>query len=201
MAYVFLVLAAYLLGAVPFGYVVGRLCGVDPRREGSGNTGATNLARTCGLWAGILVLVLDFGKGFLPVFIAVSMHAPWPWVSLAGFAALVGHCYSVFLGFKGGKAVATTLGVFAAVAPLPLAAGALLCVVAIAASGFVSLGSLALVTSMPLLLLAFQSPRFIPLSVAVLILVYWRHRDNISRLARGEEKPWRKRKGQKDGRA
>lgn len=196
MAYVFLVLAAYLLGSVPFGYVVGRLCGVDPRKEGSGNTGATNLARTCGLWAGILVLVLDFGKGFLPVIVASSMHAPWPWISLAGFASLMGHCYSVFLGFKGGKAVATTLGVFAAVAPLPLVAAAFLCVVAIAASGFVSLGSLVLVTSMPLLLLAFQAPRFIPLSIAVLLLVYWRHRENIGRLVRGEEKHWRKKKSQ-----
>jgi glycerol-3-phosphate acyltransferase PlsY len=199
MTYLFLVLGAYVLGSVPFGLIAGRLCGVDPRKEGSGNTGATNLARTCGLWVGILVLVLDFAKGFLPAYAVFSMNAPWPWVSLVGFAALFGHCYSVFLGFRGGKAVATTLGVFAAVAPLPLAAAAVLCVGAIAASGFVSLGSLVLVTSMPLLLLAFQTPRFIALSVAVLFLVYWRHRENIGRLVRGEEKPWRSRKAADKG--
>ncbi len=192
VGHLLLVIAAYLLGSVSFGVLVARLTrGVDPRLEGSRNPGATNVARTCGVKWGVAVLVLDFLKGFAPVALAVATHAPWPWISLVAFAAVLGHCYSVFLGFKGGKAVATTLGVLAAAAPWPLACAAACCVAVIAASGFVSLGSLTLVTTMPLWLLLFETPRFIPLSLAMALLVYWRHRENIGRLVTGREKPWR----------
>jgi glycerol-3-phosphate acyltransferase PlsY len=187
--------AAYLLGSIPMGLVVGRLlCGVDPRGAGSRSTGSTNVARLCGFKYGVLTLVLDLGKGWLPVSIAMGMSDSAFFVSLVAFAALVGHAFSVFMGFRGGKAVATTIGVF-----IPLAFGKLviavaLCIAAIVASGFVSLGSLTLVTALPVLLLLGGDWAWLPLSVAVMALVYWLHRENIVRLARGEEKSWRKSK-------
>jgi glycerol-3-phosphate acyltransferase PlsY len=187
------IVLAYLLGGVPFGLFIARtFCGVDPREAGSRNTGATNVARLCGTGWGVLSLALDILKGFFPVLVAVVFTDSAALHSLTALAAVLGHVYSPFLGFRGGKAVATTVGVF-----LPLAFGQLLmaaamCIVVIAVSGFVSLGSLTLVTAMPLLLLLTGELSLVPLAAGVMVVVYWRHRENIQRLARGEEKPWRR---------
>lgn len=189
------IVVAYLLGSVPMGLLVGKLlCGQDPREAGSRNTGSTNVARLCGFKFGVLTLVLDILKGWVPVAFAMGMSESWVFVSLTGLAVLLGHAFSVFMGFRGGKAVATTIGVF-----IPLAFGKLLiavalCIAAIIASGFVSLGSLTLVTAMPVLLLVSGHWSWLALSLAVMVLVYWLHRENIGRLARGEEKSWRKNK-------
>jgi acyl phosphate:glycerol-3-phosphate acyltransferase len=187
------VVVAYLLGAVPFGLVVAKtLRGVDPRESGSRNIGATNVARTCGTKFGVLTLALDILKGAVPVAVAVVVDGHWAAVSLVALAAVAGHVFPVFLGFKGGKAVATTIGVFLPIAFLPLLASAGLCAAAIAISGYVSLGSLTLVTALPVLILVWGEAIYLPLALVVMALVYWRHRENIARLVKGEEKSWRK---------
>lgn len=184
----------YVLGSIPFGLLVSRwLCSVDPRSSGSGNVGATNVGRTCGMSMGVLTLVLDLLKGMTPVLLALDAGLEPAVVSLVGFAALFGHCYSMFLGFKGGKAVATTIGVFLPLAWLQmlLAVGVLLAL--LLGTGFMSVASLGLAASLFIFLLI-GKPVYAPLGAAAMVLVFWRHRENILRLARGEENPWRKKK-------
>ncbi|HCO11764.1 MAG TPA: hypothetical protein DIT19_00870 [Desulfonauticus sp.] len=119
MLYVVWWILAYLVGAFPFGLLVAQVfCRLDPRKAGSKNTGATNIARLCGLKYGLLVLALDLLKGFLPVFAGYYLsNSPW-FLSLTGLASIVGHMYSVYLYGKGGKGVATTLGGYLALFPL-----------------------------------------------------------------------------------
>ncbi|ACV69568.1 glycerol-3-phosphate 1-O-acyltransferase PlsY [Desulfohalobium retbaense] len=182
----------YLLGSVPFGLVIGQAaCRIDPRHYGSRNTGATNVARTCGTKYGVGTLLLDIGKGGVPVALAMVVStSPW-FLSLTGAAVLLGHMFSVFLDGKGGKGVATTIGVFLVLSFWPLFWSLVLCLLLIWWTGFVSVGSLALVTALPVLLAVFGQWGFVPLALVVLLLVYWRHRENIERLAKGAENPWR----------
>lgn len=183
----------YLVGAVPFGLVVGKIiCGVDPRDAGSRNTGATNVARLCGFKYGVMALVLDLGKGLIPVLMAHAISDSHFFVGLTGLVAVVGHCYSVFLHGKGGKAVATTAGAFFGMAPWSMLISAVVCLTIIWKTGFVSVGSLTLVVVLPLLLLFSGQFTYLLFALVVMVLVFWRHRDNIQRLSRGEEKPWRK---------
>ncbi len=197
MDYIWIVWAvlAYVTGSMPFGlWLAKTVCGVDPRTTGSRNTGATNIARTCGTRYGVATLVLDMLKGALPVAGALLTGCAVWQVNVVMFLAVLGHVFSLFMGFRGGKAVATTLGVFIPAAFWPLLLSAVLCVAVIKASGFVSLGSLTLVTAMPLALAGFGRFEYLPVALAIMGLVYWRHRENIVRLARGEEKSWRKSK-------
>jgi glycerol-3-phosphate acyltransferase PlsY len=188
---------SYLLGAVPFGLLVGKvLCGVDPRTAGSRNTGATNIARLCGFKYGVLALALDVGKGLAPVALARTFTDAPLFLALAAGAAILGHCYSVFLHGKGGKAVATTIGGFVALAFWPTLISCALCVAVIARSGYVSLGSLTLAAALPVCMLLAGHLTYAAVGVAVMALIFWRHRENIQRLARGEEKPWRKKDAQ-----
>lgn len=184
---------AYVLGSIPFGLVIARtFCSIDPREEGSRNTGATNVARLCGFGYGVMVLAADVLKGWLPVMVALSVSDSVMFASLTALAAIGGHVFSCFMNFTGGKAVATTVGAFMAIAFWPLFWSAALCIGVIAVSGYVSLGSLTLVTALPVMLFLGGEWGFIPLALAVMALIFWRHRENITRLARGEEKPWRK---------
>ncbi|GAB7080926.1 glycerol-3-phosphate 1-O-acyltransferase PlsY [Megalodesulfovibrio paquesii] len=197
-----MILAAYVLGSIPFGLLIAKaFCGVDPRTEGSRNIGATNVARLCGMQWGVTAMLLDMAKGFLPALMADQLGAGPGLTACIALAALLGHVYSVFLRFRGGKAVATTLGIFAALAPWQCLGAAAICLAAIAVSGYVSLGSLALVVALPILLATTGaggvdgvggSGDYLLLSLAVAGLVFWRHRENIGRLLRGEEKSWRK---------
>jgi acyl-phosphate glycerol 3-phosphate acyltransferase len=185
---------AYVLGSIPFGLIIAeKFCGLDPRKDGSGNTGATNVARLCGPKWGVLVLVCDALKGLVAVAIAIHL-APESSIlhSLAAMAAIIGHRYSLFMGFKGGKAVATTVGVFIPLAFWQLVIAGAVCILVIWRSGFVSLGSLVLVTLLPVLLLFSGAWGPLPLAVLVMALVFYAHRENIRRLMRGEEKPWLK---------
>jgi len=192
--WIVMIAGAYVLGSIPFGLLIAKsFCGIDPRTQGSGNIGATNVARLCGTRWGVAAMVLDMAKGFLPALAARELGASVTVISLVAFAALLGHVYSVFLRFTGGKAVATTLGIFAALAPWHCLGAAAVCVGAIAVSGYVSMGSLGLVAALPLLLAGFGRLELVPLALAVAGLVFWRHRENIGRLRRGEEKSWRKR--------
>lgn len=186
---------AYFSGAVPFGLLVAKyLCGTDPRESGSGNVGATNVGRLCGAKYGVLALVFDLLKGAVPVGLLALQTDSALYLSLTAFSALLGHCYSIFLGFKGGKAVATTIGVFIPLAFWQLLASSAVMVAIVYFSGYMSLGSLSLVVLLLILLLSTGKAAFAPLGAAVVVLVFWRHRANIMRLARGEENSLRKKK-------
>ena len=192
MLWILVLLGGYLLGALPFGFIVAKFfCGVDPMESGSGNVGATNVARLCGAGWGLAVLLLDVLKGFVPVLITASVTDSWVMVSLMALACICGHIFSVFLKFHGGKGVATAIGVFMALAFWPLLCAAALCVIAIVLSSFISVGSLLLFASLPIFLLICWKAQFLPLALIVMLLIYWRHKDNIKRLIQGEEKAWR----------
>ncbi|SDB02424.1 acyl-phosphate glycerol-3-phosphate acyltransferase [Desulfonatronum thiosulfatophilum] len=183
---------SYVVGAIPFGLLLTKMRGLpDPRKHGSRNMGATNVARVCGTGCGVATLLLDMLKGFFPVAVAVSFSNSWFFITLTALAVLLGHMYSVFLSGKGGKGAATTVGLYLGLAFWPTFLGLLVCLTVIKLGGFVSLGSLTLVTLMPILLLLTGMYNFLPLSLLVMILVYARHKDNIQRLAKGEEQPWR----------
>lgn len=195
MAYVVALMAgAYLLGSIPFGLVIARLMGgPDPRRAGSGNIGAANLYRLLGPNAGAFTLAGDVLKGALPVFLArfgLTGVDPGQEVVVAavGLAAVLGHIFPLYLGFRGGKAVATSFGV---VAVLNIAAaGALILVYALVVRLFriLSLGSLAAAWLLPLILGLFSDSKiYLLLSGILSLLILWRHRDNIVRIAKGEE--------------
>ena len=184
-------LLAYVAGSVPWGLVIARVfCGIDPRLGGSRNTGATNVARLCGFGWGVLTLLCDLGKGALPVALALWVDLPPVWVSLTGLAAVLGHVFSCFMRFRGGKAVATSIGVFLPIAFWPLLAACLCCVAVIWRSGFVSAGSLTLVGVLPVALVAAGMTAWLPLALCVAAIVVWKHRENIGRLLDGTEKPW-----------
>jgi glycerol-3-phosphate acyltransferase PlsY len=195
MAEFFWVLGAYLLGSVPFGLVIARCVkGIDPRLAGSGNIGATNVARLCGFGWGVCTLACDLGKGVAASCGALYINPDAVFVTLAALAAVAGHRWSCFMGFQGGKAVATSIGVFLPLAFWQTFAAALLCVACILRSGFVSVGSLALVASLPLFLLLTGVWRFVPLALIIAVIVVRAHKANILRLLRGEEKSWKKSK-------
>ena len=187
-----LFLAAFGLGMVPFGLYVARFVkGIDPREAGSKNVGATNVARLCGAPWGVLTLALDLRKGFAPAALAPA-ETGWLALSLIGAAAILGHAYSPILNFRGGKAVATTVGVFLALAPGALIVSAICCLLVIWLSGYVSMGSLTLALALPVFCLLSGNWGMIPLAVGVMLFLFWRHRENILRLDRGEEMPWLK---------
>lgn len=187
------IFAAYVIGSVPFGLVFAKtFCGIDPRTAGSGNIGTTNVARLCGKKWGAITLLCDVLKGTLPVYVATQLSPSECLWTLTALAAILGHLFSCFLSFKGGKAVATSIGVFIPLAFWQLLIAGIICLLLIWRSGFVSLGSLALVSAMPLLLLLSGRFALLPLALIVLALVFWSHRENILRLARGEEKSWLK---------
>lgn len=188
-------LVAYFLGSIPFGLLLAKLFGnADVRTAGSGNIGAANVARVAGPLAGILTLVLDTAKGAAAVLLAARFtHESAAWMMLAALAALVGHCFSVWLKFKGGKGVATALGVFLALCT-PAALAALLLFALVAAWWrYVSLGSISAAAAMPLLMYFLWAPHHAPPliitfgSLAATLLVVYQHRANIQRLVRGEE--------------
>ena len=187
----------YACGTLPWGLWLGRwVKGVDVRRVGSGNPGATNVYRTLGPGLGIATLVLDMLKGAIPVWIVprLPIETAFPGgpdaVALAvGLAAIAGHVWSFLLGFRGGKGVATTAGVLLALAPRAFAVFAAVFVITVAITRFVSLGSVlgAIAFALALGTAGWRSPRFV-FGVAVALLVLLRHRENLRRLARGEER-------------
>lgn len=191
---------SYLSGAVPYGLILAlAFCRVDPRKAGSGNIGTTNVARLCGKPLGLATLLLDALKGLVPVWLAVYFGFSLYEASAIALCAVLGHMFPVFLKFKGGKGVATTVGIFVPLALWQLAAAGVVCLAAIFASGFVSLGSLVLIFVLNVILAIFGPRELLPLALIILALIVIRHRENIGRLLRGQEKPWQKKAGtQKD---
>jgi len=185
-----LLLLIYLVAAVPTGVVLTRLMGLeDVRSRGSGNIGATNVYRVAGKLPGILTLLGDILKGFLPLLAVKYWLAPTPLqLGVAGVVAIVGHCYPVYLRFKGGKGVATALGIFLVLDPPALLGGALVFLAAVALSRYISLGSVLAAIAVPLFTLLFGRPLPMVLSACVIgALIVWRHRDNLQRLLKGTE--------------
>ncbi len=187
------VLVAYVVGATPFGYLAGKLRGLDIRQHGSGNIGATNALRVLGKPVGISVLVLDLLKGLLPVLIAMAVSER-PAVQIAtALAAILGHNYTFWLRFKGGKGIATTAGAILAIMPWALLAAVIAWVGVFLATRYVSVASItaALVVPATLVVQGLVSGVWVPailgFAVVAAALAVWKHRGNIARLRRGEE--------------
>ena len=193
-----LVALSYLAGGIPTGYlVVRRLMNVDIRERGSGNPGTANVYRVAGAQAGAVTLLVDALKGFVPVLIAHRLYPDQPWfVVRCGAAAIIGHDWTVFLGFKGGKGVATSAGVFAALTPQPTALALMSFVGGMWGSGHISMGSLCAAAILPLLCLLLGSPH--PYTVAALaasLLIAYKHIPNIQRLRQERDLAFRAESG------
>ena len=197
-----LVVSAYLIGAIPFGLLIGFLNGKDVRKEGSCNIGATNVTRVVGKWWGKLCFLCDFLKGFLPVFAVMRLYPGQGWlVALTALAAMLGHVFPVYLGFKGGKGVSTAAGAALALCPLAVVIAGAVWAGVFFLSRYVSLASLAAALALPVSawLLKFFAGYALPLPIGLLlilfaVLTFWRHRSNIVRLINGTESRFQKEK-------
>lgn len=196
--YVVAIVASYLLGSIPAAMIAGNANGIDLRKHGSGNLGATNVIRVLGTKIGLAVFAFDMAKGALPVIFFprwlgaanVPFHDATIFAILCGVAAIVGHVRPIYLKFgKGGKGVATAAGVFLALAPIQTLLTLIIFAVVLLSSGYVSLGSLTSAAMLPVLLgltVGLRSPLFV-ISVLVALFVFWTHRANIVRLRNGDE--------------
>lgn len=185
---ILLTVAAYLLGSIPTGLLLAKAAGVDIRNSGSGNIGATNVYRTLGRSVGILTLVGDCLKGVIPVVAAAYLGMSDNWIAAVGLAAFLGHIYTVFLGFKGGKGVATALGVFLAVSPAAVGAVLFIFVIVVWKWRYISLGSITAAMAMPGMVAVFDSRQpVVIMTVIIALLVAWKHKENIKRLKDGTE--------------
>jgi glycerol-3-phosphate acyltransferase PlsY len=209
-----LIVASYLIGSIPFSYLVARLvAGTDIREAGSRNVGATNVARTAGKGAGIVALLLDIAKGYASIEVArwIVSRPDWPfavasgspiysremWIALAGLIAVIAHMFPVWLRFHGGKGVATAAGVFLALNPLIVAAAAIVFVIVIMSTRFVSLASIISAASIPIFMkfLVNDTPFWrIVISMLISIAVITKHHSNIARLTQGTERRMGERK-------
>ena len=211
-----LLLSAYLIGAIPFSYLVVRLMtGADIRQVGSRNVGATNVARSFGKMPGVIALILDIAKGYAVIAIAewLTAQAQWPfpfgsdaspvhsrpfWIALAGLIAVLGHMFPIWLGFHGGKGVATATGVFLALDPIVVAAGIIIFLIVLIVFRFVSLASILSAASMPIFLHLLAHASFWTIVVAIFIAtaIIIKHHSNIARLTQGAERRMGQRKDQ-----
>ena len=189
--------AAYLLGSIPFGKLVSKgVARVDITKRGSRNIGATNVARELGIKWGILTLVLDVLKGFVPVFLFTLLaphETPHREICLASIclSALMGHQFSVFLRFRGGKGVATALGVYLAVSPFSCFAVLVIFLLVVFKWDVVSLGSVIAASALPILLLLLGEPKAVVVgSLLAAALIWLKHKENMQRLVKGEERKW-----------
>lgn len=194
---------AFVSGSVPTALLMGKLKGVDIRQHGSGNVGATNALRVLGKGWGITCLVLDAFKGWLPASLFAGKliegfsWAPGElghpeWTLVVGLLAVIGHMFSPWVGWKGGKGVATSLGAFLAVAPIPILICLVIGIALIAATGYVSLASITGAALLPVLIFAFSPSGDRPWAVVIVtafvcLFVIWKHRENIQRLMQGTE--------------
>jgi acyl phosphate:glycerol-3-phosphate acyltransferase len=189
MTRIIIPIVAYLLGSIPFGYlIVRRKSGADIRETGSGGTGATNVSRRAGKAAGVLTLLLDAAKGCVAMVIARAVGGDDWVIAAAAIAALVGHIFPVWLGFRGGKGVATGVGIFLVLAPIPLLCAGVVFVAIVLLTRYVSLGSIIAAILIPVLVWVLSDSR--PLLMAAIVgaaLIVFAHRGNIQRLASGTE--------------
>ena len=183
------ILLGYLVGSVPFAYLLARLRGVDVRVAGSGNVGAANVLRTTGAWRGVIVMALDMAKGISAVVMAHTMAGNAATLALSGAAAVVGHIYPVWLGFHGGKGVAVAAGVFTILTPAATAAAASIFLFIAWATRYVSLASISATFALPPMAWMFGAPDAVVfVSAATALLILFRHRSNWHRLRTGTER-------------
>ena len=191
---IFIALFGYLLGSIPTGLILAKLFSkVDPRKLGSKNIGATNIFRTAGKALGIFTLIGDLLKGAIPVWIAIHWGESDLWIAASGLTPFLGHVFPIFLGFKGGKGVATALGVYLVISPIAVLIEFIIFAGIIWKWRFISLGSIACATTIPILIAFFRSDSqfYFVLSVIIAALVLYRHQSNISRLLQGTESKWK----------
>lgn len=184
-------LIGYLIGSISFSYLLAKkLAGIDIRSQGSGNAGATNTLRVLGPVPAVIVLVLDAAKGLVSMGIAHWLTDGNPLVyALAGIFAIIGHNWPVYYGFRGGKGIATTLGVSLGMSPTAFLISVVITILVIALTRYVSLGSLVYVTIFPLLLYVFGSePTYVWISLLITLFAYVRHKSNIVNLIKGTER-------------
>jgi glycerol-3-phosphate acyltransferase PlsY len=183
-------LLAYLLGSIPFSFLVARLWGVrDVRQVGSGNVGATNVMRAAGKWPGLLAFALDAGKGALAVAVAQRFDASGVLAALAAAGAVIGHVFPVWLGFQGGKGVATGAGAFVPVTPLASLLAVATFGIVLWLTRFVSAGSIAGAAALAAFLFVLDAPPAVArVGVLLALLIVVKHKDNIARLASGSER-------------
>jgi glycerol-3-phosphate acyltransferase PlsY len=196
-------LLAYLIGSIPFGYLIVRWQkGIDVRSTGSGGTGATNVSRSLGLAGFVAVFILDVGKGTLAVLLAARLTGGDPrWIALSSVAAILGHCFPVWLKFRGGKGVATGVGVFLALAPLQVAVVLVIFAIVVAVWRYVSLGSIVATAAFPLLVYYMKhAPLPIVLGAAgSALIIISMHHANIGRLLAGTESKLGRKKSEVSG--
>jgi len=191
---IFIALFGYLLGSVPTGVLLTRMFSkVDPRKVGSKNIGATNIFRTAGKTLGVLTLIGDVLKGMIPMGVAIQWEVSALWIAIVGLSAFLGHVFPIFLGFKGGKGVATALGVYVMISPIAVFIEFLLFAGIVWKWKYISLGSISCATSIPILIAFFRSDSqaYFILSVIIAAVVLYRHQANISRLLQGTEDKWK----------
>ncbi|HZM49827.1 MAG TPA: glycerol-3-phosphate 1-O-acyltransferase PlsY [Vicinamibacteria bacterium] len=180
--------AAYLLGSIPFSYLVARGKGIDVRTVGSGNVGATNVMRSAGRAAGLAAFALDFLKGSLATWLAFRLAGPTI-AAVAAVIAVLGHMYPAWLSFKGGKGVATGAGAFLPILPVAAVIGLLTFGVVAWLTRYASVGSIAGTTALPVVALLMRAPAASTIAAAIAAaLIVWKHRENIRRLAAGSER-------------
>ena len=188
-------IVAYLVGGIPFGYLLVRWkTGEDVREQGSGNIGATNVLRTTGRSVAVATLLLDIAKGAFAVWIADKLSGGSPlWMSLAALTVMAGHAFPVFLKFQGGKAVASFIGAFLYLTPIPMIAALLVFIIVVAATRQISTGSMIAAGSLPLAAwLIERAPSIVILATLVAaVFVIYRHRANIDRIRAGTESSFR----------
>jgi glycerol-3-phosphate acyltransferase PlsY len=188
-------IVAYLVGGIPFGYLLVRWkTGEDVRDKGSGNIGATNVLRTTGRAVAVATLVLDIAKGIFAVWLADKLSGGSPmWMSLAALAVMAGHAFPVFLKFQGGKAVASFVGAFLYLTPIPMLAALVVFVIVVAATRQISMGSIIAAGSLPLATWLIEHPPVpvILAAVAAAVFLIYRHRTNIERIRSGTENVFR----------
>ncbi|PLX86771.1 MAG: acyl-phosphate glycerol 3-phosphate acyltransferase [Desulfuromonas sp.] len=190
MTLIFLIPAAYLIGAIPTGVLLTRLTGsADIRNAGSGNIGATNVYRVAGRTLGLLTLIGDCLKGVLPLLLTAQFYsADHTVLAQIAIAAFVGHCYPIYLRFKGGKGVATALGIFLVLSPLSVLCALGLFIVVLWGWRYISLASISAAALIPFLILSFeQSTSLFSATLLIAAIIIWRHRANIERLRAGTE--------------
>lgn len=209
--YLLIFIVSYLFGSIPWGYLIGKIKGIDIRKVGSGNIGATNVTRSIGKWYGKLCFLLDLLKGFLPVLIVSLMLRDHVFEDphqlgqvIAALAAIIGHMFSVFMWFRGGKGISTMFGVLLGLSPLSFVVAGIVWLVIFAISRYVSMASIAACTVLPIVATLFSITNIYYHSIYVLIFLYLmgllaiiRHTANIKRLLNGTENRFSKKGGEK----